>query len=134
MGGARLYRRFDTIIRYADLAGTQTVAASSHDDDSAARLTDLFHRDGDAVVLAGYNLAYDAANRITEFLVAGYTAEHASYSYDQTSQLTGVDRTASSNDEAYGYDDNGNRSVGGYSVGSNSRMLSDGTYNYVYDA
>jgi RHS repeat-associated protein len=35
--------------------------------------------------------------------------------------------------EAYSYDANGNRTGGGYVVGPNNEILSDGTYNYAYD-
>jgi YD repeat-containing protein len=33
----------------------------------------------------------------------------------------------------YSYDANGNRAMTGYQTGSDNRILSDGTWNYVYD-
>ena len=35
--------------------------------------------------------------------------------------------------EAYSYDANGNRTMTGYSTGTNNRLLSDGTHTYTYD-
>jgi RHS repeat-associated protein len=52
----------------------------------------------------------------------------ASYSYDNTDQLTG-DGTNS-----YGYDANGNRNTGGYTTGAGNQTTSDGTWTYTYDA
>ena len=51
--------------RYRDLAGTQTVADSRYDYDTAGRLTALTHeQDGNSI--AGYGFTYDAANRLTQ--------------------------------------------------------------------
>ena len=68
--------------------------------------------------------------------IAGYSAENATFSYDDFGQLTGADRTGSGNDEAYDYDDNGNReSANGdtYTPGTNNQIESDGTFDYLYD-
>jgi len=125
--------RFAAITRYADLAGTETVAISNYGYDFAGRLTAIGHRDGASVLLAGYGLSYDQANRLTEFLVAGYSAEDVIYNYDDTDQLIAADRDGSGNDESYSYDANGNRTLSGYSTGGNNQLLSDGTFNYAYD-
>ena len=37
-------------------------------------------------------------------------------------------------DESYTYDSNGNRTNPGYVSGPDNELLSDGTYNYSYDA
>jgi RHS repeat-associated protein len=50
------------------------------------------------------------------------------YGYDAASQLTSVNGTG------YAYDANGNRNMTGYSTGPGNRLLSDGTWNYSYDA
>jgi YD repeat-containing protein len=52
---------------------------------------------------------YDAANRVTGFTNSAHTAENAAYSYDNSGQLTEADRSGTSGDESYSYDDNGNR-------------------------
>ena len=37
-------------------------------------------------------------------------------------------------DETYSYDETGNRISGGFSSGADNRLLTDGTYQYEYDA
>jgi RHS repeat-associated protein len=54
------------------------------------------------------------------------------YSYDTTSQITAADHSYQT-DEAYSYDANGNRTMTGYDIGTNNRLLDDGTYTYEYD-
>jgi YD repeat-containing protein len=34
----------------------------------------------------------------------------------------------------YSYDDNGNRTMSGYTTGTGNELTSDGTYDYTYDA
>ncbi|PQO43512.1 RHS repeat-associated core domain-containing protein [Blastopirellula marina] len=125
--------QFTSITRYADLAGTETVATSTYGYDYADQLTSITHVDGGSSTLAGYTYSYDEGNRLTGFTVYGYSAEDATYSYDDTDQLTGADRSGTTSDESYTYDENGNRTGGGYSTGDNNQVLSDGTYNYTYD-
>ncbi|MEW4566205.1 RHS repeat-associated core domain-containing protein [Bremerella sp. JC770] len=125
--------QFTSITRYADLAGTELVATSTYGYDKADRITSLDHEDGSSSTLAGYTWSYDEGNRLTAFTVYGYSAEDATYSYDDTDQLTGADRSGTSSDESYTYDENGNRTNTGYSTGDNNQLTSDGTYNYTYD-
>jgi hypothetical protein len=73
--------RFESIIRYADLAGTKMVAATNYSFDGNNRLLALSHLDSSSNTLAGYTWAYDSANRLTQFTVAGYSDEDAAYSY-----------------------------------------------------
>src|SRR5690606_3855037 len=56
-----------SITRYADSAGTETVATTGYTYDHADRLTGLTHSDGGSTTIAGYGWAYDTANRITQF-------------------------------------------------------------------
>ena len=122
--------RTSTIIRYADLAATQLVAATNLTYDSAGRLTSLIHSQ-DAVDLVGYTWTYDSAGRITQFtsLLDGTVT----YTHDATGQLTGADYDYQ-DDESYTYDANGNRTSGGCTTGTNNQLLSDGTFWYEYDA
>ncbi|WP_164102594.1 RHS repeat-associated core domain-containing protein [Candidatus Laterigemmans baculatus] len=124
--------QYSAVTRYADLAGTQLVATSTYGYDAADRLTSLTHTGPSSATLAGYSWGYDEADRLTEFLVAGYSDENVTYTYDDTDQLATADRDGTSNDESYTYDANGNR-TGSYTAGSNNQLLSDGTYNYTYD-
>jgi RHS repeat-associated protein len=124
--------QWDTITRYEDLIGSALVATSTYTHDNAGRLTALTHAQN-TNVLANYDWAYDVANRITSFTNGLYSSESATYSYDDTNQLTGGDRFGTSNDESYSYDANGNRTMTGYSTGTNNQLTSDGVYNYEYD-
>ncbi|MCI0359338.1 MAG: hypothetical protein L0211_12740 [Planctomycetaceae bacterium] len=81
-------------------------------------------------ILAGYQYAYDVGSRFTS--IDSYLDGLTSYTHDNTSQLTGADHTGQT-DESYSYDRNGNRTMTGYSTGTNNQLLSDGVYNYTYD-
>lgn len=115
--------------RYANLAGTQLVAQSDYTFDLAGRLTNLTHS-RDSVVIADYRWDYDAANRIIRFTSPDGTSD---YNYDDRNQITGSGHSYQ-DDEAYSYDNNGNRTNVGYETGDNNQLLSDGTYAYTYDA
>ncbi|UUO05343.1 hypothetical protein M4951_18415 [Blastopirellula sp. J2-11] len=125
--------QFTSITRFADVAGTELVATSHYGYDAADQLVSLSYIDGSFNTLAGYTWSYDAANRQTGLTVYGYSAENAAYSYDDTDQLTGADRSGTSADESYTYDENGNRIDGSKVIGAGNQILSDGTYNYTYD-
>ena len=126
--------QFTSIDRFADLAGTELVAATSYTYDGIGRLTDLTHGQG-STVFADYGWSYDAFSRVTQYtfdsLIGGQG--QSDYTYDATGQLTGADHDYQA-DENYTYDENGNRTTSGYSTGDNNQLLSDGTYNYTYDA
>ena len=122
--------RWDTLTRYADLAGMDLVAESSWIYDNASRLTDLAHTKG-ANTLAGYSWTYDSSGGVTQF--DSVTDGTVDYTYDDANQLTGADYDYQT-DESYSYDANGNRTNIGYSTGDDNRLLSDGTYTYLYDA
>jgi RHS repeat-associated protein len=122
--------QWDTITRYADLAATQLVATSDYTFDAAARLRNLTYAQG-STVLADYHWDFDAGNRTTLF----YSLRDgtATYAHDDRNQLTDAAYTYQ-NPEDYEYDENGNRINGGFTVGYNNRLTSDGTYTYQYDA
>jgi RHS repeat-associated protein len=124
--------QYDKISRFADAGGTDLVAMTDYLFDLTGRLAGFTHYKG-GTTFADYDWTYDAANRITAFTSANHSAESATYSYDDFGQLTGADRSGSSNDESYTYDDNGNRTGGGYSTGDANRLESDGTFDYEYD-
>jgi RHS repeat-associated protein len=130
--------QFDKLTRYADLAGSEFVANTFHSYDGMGRLTKLLHTEDNTAPssgwgtepLAGYLYAYDAASRFTS--IDSYADGLTTYSHDNTDQLTGADHTGQA-DETYTYDKNGNRTMSGYSTGTNNRLTSDGTFNYTYD-
>ena len=128
--------QFTSIERYSDLSGSQLVGNSTYTYDGLNRLTNLSHSNGSGT-FAFYDFEYDAASRITKIVDIDGTSD---YSYDQTNQLTSATHTDSNKqDESYTYDENGNRTAShlhgsDYSTGLNNRLLTDGIYNYQYDA
>ena len=64
----------------------------------------------------------------------GGAAKTADYGYDNTDQLkTATYSNGFQTNESYGYDANGNRNTNSFTVGTNNRLTSDGTFNYTYD-
>jgi RHS repeat-associated protein len=122
--------QWDTITRYGDLQGNQLVAISDYTFDAAARLRNLTYSQN-STILADYHWDFDAGNRMTLFYSLGDGT--ATYTHDDRSQLTDASYTYQ-NPEDYEYDENGNRINGGFTVGYNNRLTSDGTYTYQYDA
>ncbi len=128
--------QFSSLQRFSDVAGTQLVVGSNYVYDSLNRLTGLHHSNAANADVAFFDLVYDARNRITRITdIDGATA----YTYDDRDELIAADHADANNpDETYTYDANGNRVTSslhgnGYVTGPNNRLLSDGTYNYIYD-
>ncbi len=125
------------IERFTDLTGATAVAHSTMDYDSLLRLTGQAHRDAANAEIAAYALDFDAADRITR--ITDTDGVH-DYSYDNRDQLIEANHSSASNpDETYGFDANGNRTASSlhgtaYETGDANRLLSDGTFNYTYDA
>ena len=122
--------QFNTVSRYADLAGTELVAESDYTYDLAGQLTALDHHQG-TTDLENYTWTYDQAGNMTASTSSLDGA--VSYSNDATGQLTGADYDYQTN-ESYTYDATGNRTNTGYTTGTGNRLLSDGTYTYTYNA
>ncbi len=120
------------ISRYKDVAGGSgnLVMQSAYSYDGIGRFDQLIYSNESATIVE-YDWTYDAASRITEFTNSVDGASQ--FNYDNTDQLTGVTH-ATQTDEAYQYDEDGNRTSSGYSTGFYNRLDSDGTYNYQYDA
>jgi YD repeat-containing protein len=116
--------------RFADIAGTQATGRSSFDYDAVGRLTAIRHRDALDAVLAEYDYMRDLANQLVNETHHGQSSD---YLYDTAGQLTSAGHS-SQDDELYTYDANGNRIGSGIVVGPNNRLLSDGTFDYTYDA
>jgi len=121
--------RLTTLARFADLTGTQQVAASHYSYDPADRLTGLDHRH-DGASVASYAWTHDAADRITSAATPDGLSQ---YTYDARDQLLSANHQTLTN-EAYVYDNNGNRTSDGFTVGQDNRLASDGQFTYEYDA
>ena len=120
-----------SVTRYSDLAGTQVVGTSSYAYDPAGNTTEIVHKDGSGNVLADYQYAYNADDLVSQQTENGV---NTTFTYDADSQLTGVSGTGSGGPAGYNYDAAGNRTGGNNTVGPNNQLLSDGTWNYSYDA
>jgi YD repeat-containing protein len=121
--------QFTSIARQAKPSSTwNEVATSTFTYDTLNRLTALDHKNG-STDIANYDWTYDAMNRVTQFSSPDGTSD---YTYDKDNELTAADHSFQT-DESFTYDATGNRTNGSYSVGTNNRMTSDGTYNYTYD-
>jgi RHS repeat-associated protein len=58
----------------------------------------------------------------------------ATYSYDAMGEILSASYTGGQSGEMYSWDANGNPSGSGYVIGPDNELLSDGTYNYAYNA
>ena len=126
-----LANQYTTIARYNDTDGgsSNEVAASTYSYDTLGRITGLEYERGGTDLFTPYSWTYDSTNRITQFVSADGTSD---YSHDKTSQLTAADHNYQT-DESYAYDANGNRTMTGYTTGTNNQLTNDGTYSYEYD-
>ena len=101
--------------------------------DRLGRLTDLTHTH-DTTTIADYGWTFDSYSRVTQMSFTSSTGNNGTsdYSYDDTGQVTAADHDFQT-DESYSYDENGNRTLTGYTTGDNNQLTSDGTFNYTYD-
>jgi RHS repeat-associated protein len=118
-----------SLTRYGTTGTTMVVGTTSQAYDAAGRVTAITNFNGSAATISYYNDSYDAADRVTqEVWGSGSTTDTHTYGYDATDQLTSADGTT------YSYDHNGNRTMSGYTTGTNNQLTSDGTWTYTYDA
>ena len=129
--------QFSSLQRFSDLTGAQLVIGSNYTYDSLNRLTGLHHSNAASSDVAFFDFVYDAHSRITRITdIDGAT----DYAYDDRDELIAANHADVNNpDETYSYDANGNRITSsrhgdGYATGPNNHLLSDGTYDYQYDA
>ena len=121
------------IARYANLAATQQVATGTYTYDDAGRLTGLAYTQPNSTGLPSYSWSFDAAGRMTQYVSS--IDGTVDYTHDATGQLTEADSSGDPDlSEDHTYDANGNRTDTGYVTGAGNRLVSDGTYRYLYDA
>ncbi len=127
--------QFTDIDRFKDLDGGSThhVVETDFVYDGLGRLTDLTHTH-DTTTIADYGWTFDSYSRVTQmsFTSSIGNSGTSDYSYDDTGQVTAADHDFQT-DESYSYDENGNRTLTGYTTGDNNQLTSDGTFNYTYD-
>jgi YD repeat-containing protein len=130
-GNANLTYGYDAASRRTAVTRTAPsgdTITSSYNYDNVNRLTNITHTDTtSSTTLATYGYGYDTASRLTS-----YTGPEGSlsYGYDSINQLTSV---SGARTETYTFDNNGNRTMSGYSTGTGNELLGDGTYTYAYD-
>ena len=115
--------------RFADTAGRNRVGTTNISRDARGRSIATTHRNAVDAVIANYEWDYDVADRLVEELVSGQINR---YSYNAAGELIAADMGALP-DESFELDLNGNRTLG-TTLGDNNRLLSDGQYEYRYDA
>jgi RHS repeat-associated protein len=114
-----------TLSRYSDVTGTTLVGTTSYTYDDAGRTTGILNTNNSAATISYYNTSYDSANRATSDSGTGTALTET---YDATRQLLSDGTTT------YSYDGTGNRTMAGYSTGTDNRTTTDGTWTYTYDA
>ena len=136
---------YTTVTRYKDLDGgvSNEVMNATYTHDKLSRLTDLTYThpaDPTPTVLRDFGWTYDAAGRVTSHDSDIAAEDITTYGYDNTNQLTGADyaQRAPSQDEAFAYDESGNRATANgqqYGTpGAYNRLTTDGQYTYVAHA
>ncbi len=112
---------------------TGATIASTNSYDNASRLTNINYTNGGSS-LASYNYTYNHASEITNY--QDNSGNALAYGYDYSGELTSATGTlaASNYNQTWSYDANGNRTTSGFSTGTGNELLSDGTWNYKYDA
>jgi RHS repeat-associated protein len=128
--------QFTTIADFNYLNGGPRldIATGGYSYDTGNRLTGLaYTSNAGGNHIDAFGWGYDAANNVTSFSTNSGTA---TYGNDVTNQLTSASYTGTNQpaNEAYSFDKNGNRTMSGYSTGSNNLITSDGTFNYQHDA
>ena len=121
--------------RFEALSGTNPSLRTVFSYDTTNRLSSLDHQDvtsgGTATSLHNYDYSYDAMDRFVS--IDSSLDGLSEFTFDELSQLTDADHDSSRADETYNYDETGNRSGTGFSVGDDNLTLSDGTDDYEYD-
>jgi RHS repeat-associated protein len=118
-----------TETRYSDAAGTQLVATTTYTYDTAGNIASIVSTDAAGNPIANYAYTTDAAGNLTSQIENGVTSN---FGYDAQGELTST--TTNATVDANSYEANGNRTNTGYVTGPDNELLSDGTWNYSYDA
>ena len=124
---------FSTISRYADLSqhGTRRHASYGYDDDGKSDVARVHVKRQHAA-----ELLLDAMIRWATWRRRHNNTRRLGHLHERFDRAACQRRLSAGqqSNESYAYDPNGNRTNTGYSTGPNNELLSDGTYNYTYDA
>ena len=119
-----------TETRYSDLAGTQVVVESSYTYDGDGEITSLVDINGGGTTVANFTYTYDLADRVT-------TEDNLGADHDlhlrrrQRADQRDLDRWPRSTTATT---PTATAPAATTSIGPGNQLLSDGTWNYTYDA
>ena len=129
--------RFETITRFSDLSGSQLVTKSAFLYDSLDRIDQISHTDSSENTVASYNYEFDSAGRVSRIADLNDASD---YEYDSRGRLiSAINSNPDLENETYSFDTNNNRIAShqhgvDYLHGDGNRLLSDGEFDYEYDA
>ena len=126
---------FSVVSRYQHADATANlVATGTYSYNRAGTLASIDYADASSNTLDNFTWTYDAlADVATSDSSLDGPNGTVTYANDSTGQLTGASGGQAPT-ESYSYDSNGNRTNAGYVTGADNELLSDGTYDYQYDA
>jgi RHS repeat-associated protein len=144
-GTQKELRRYDL----DDTTGAKTLVGRTRygNLDASGRVQTISHRDAVDQAIVEYTYGFDKLGLVKSLLYDNRDDQYdfdVAYDYDDLGQLVEADYSDATTargiyqDEFYNYDKNGNRvssylHPSGYVTGAGNRLLSDGTFNYVYD-
>jgi RHS repeat-associated protein len=117
-----LANELTAVTRYSDLLGSTVVGTESRGY-SGGLITSILDKNGSGTTLASFGYSYNTSGELTQEVNNGTTT---ACGYDAGGQLT----VAGSQSQSY--DTNGNRSASSITIGSDNRLLGDGTWNYTW--
>lgn len=114
----------DTINRYSDLTASTKIGSTSFSYDAVGQETNLQYRNSAGTILSNYTYTYDADGRVTLENLGGTLT---TYAYNSRSLIT------SDSVNTYTWDNAGNRTSNGATIGTGNRLASDNSYTYTYN-
>ncbi len=123
------------INRFHNLTATEPALRSVMTYDGASRLATIQHRDVDSsstsTTINQYTYSYDNASRIIQ--IDSTLDGVSNYTFDTSSQLLTADHASGRTDEAYSYDETGNRTGGDYVVTAKNLTSESTGFEYEFD-
>lgn len=123
------------VSRFSDPTRATSAGLTAMEYDGSGRVVEIAHRTAADVAIADYRFQYDPLGRVVS---ESHNGEESEYRYDKIDQLLSANHSERA-DESYRYDSGGNRIEShlhgdGYRTGGGNRLLSDGEFDYEYDA
>jgi RHS repeat-associated protein len=122
--------------RYSGTAQDTLVGTTDYTYGPTGQVSDVTYRNAVDAVLADLQYQYDFGGLVSTETYTDADSQYnrvANYTYDPAGQLLSAAYSNGQAAEQYSYDANGNRIGSGYVTGKANQLLSDGTFNYLYD-